>query len=237
LNLNLWSDFSAAHGIVAQAIKRAPILTLIVVLLAACQSFLGNESGLLGTIESFLVLGLSCRVVYETWSVITGTERPDPKQDYARLASVWGNSILYGMAVSVGFVFLIVPGIYFAVAASLGLAIACIKKVRAAQAFGESMKLISTRFWESFSYFFPVLFLFGIVASGSLLAQIYGYSLVTGAMHATGVKEDTLMGATAMVTTSADLFTNWALLCVVTMQVRLYKALKEAPEHATQTTV
>ncbi|GJM61888.1 MULTISPECIES: hypothetical protein [Persicobacter] len=93
-----------------------------------------------------------------------------------------GISILLGFGVVLGFMFLIIPGIFLAVAWSVVLPAKIIEELGIGAAFSKSRYLVRDNWWNTFGFFIIIgliVWVVGVLASLPLLAQM-GLSIFSG---------------------------------------------------------
>jgi hypothetical protein len=103
----------------------------------------------------------------------------------SRLHSVLWVSVLVGLATIAGFIALIIPGIYLAVAFSLALPVLLLENKKGGSALGRSRKLVSGRWWR----------VFGVLLAGYILASVIA-GIVQGLLAAlmfVAVGDDSVM--------------------------------------------
>lgn len=88
--------------------------------------------------------------------------------------------IIFYLVFAGGLILLIIPGIYFAIANSLGpIRVLLDKEAGPGNAFGESRRLISDNWWRTFGLFFLVgLIVYGITMVFSIPTAIYSFLFV-----------------------------------------------------------
>jgi hypothetical protein len=174
---------------------------------------------LLRITDEFVFTALACVVVNEMWSTVSGAPRKEHHRDYDRLLSAWGNGLLYGLMVLVGSLLLLAPGIYFAVAGSLGIVFVCVEERGAISALDASWKLIKGSFWKTLRYLLSAPILSGVVVT-----ILFMLVMITGSL----VNEnfDKTIGAN-IVAGIFGLLTEWIVLCMIALQVAVYHHLKQ----------
>ncbi len=71
----------------------------------------------------------------------------------------FGAGILVALMIGAGFIFLLIPGIYLAVASSLTFMVITMERVDVGKAIGRSMDLIKGNWWSTFGYYLVNIFI------------------------------------------------------------------------------
>lgn len=237
LPLNPWRDFVAAQSIAWRALRRSPILVAITVVSAVLSGILPAFDRGLMMVDGIVGVMLSMRVVYETWAELNNIPRSascphtpntlDPKRDFERVISAYGNGIYYGLAWMIGSLLFIAPGVFMMVAGSLGVIFVCIEEMRAAPAFEASRVLLKGRFWPAFHYLAATTGVFGLGVTFGLFALMFGVETAIEFIAPSSAQNTDLSIPSQIISFGIGLWITWFLMCQTAMQVRLYKRFKE----------
>lgn len=195
-----------------------PVISIYLIASCLLESFFEPLEKLLRIPDSLAMLAVNCAVVYNVWDDLHKGEKSSVMEGTNRFISVWGNSILYGLAILVGGLLLVLPGLYMSVVASLGIVFICVEKMTAMKAFSASHDLVKGHFWKAASYLVPTpLILFAVAFGGLVLISIM-LEIATPNFE---------MGLPWKVITSFwTLFCVWGACSITSLQVRLYAYLK-----------
>lgn len=109
---------------------------------------------------------------------------------WAHIPWVFGYTIIWTLMLMVGFIFLIIPGIFFGVATSLLFAVYFLENKGFSESMSRSMELVRNNWWRTLGFFL----LLGIVVSTFNLVVSFPLGLITGG--------GALLGATEITTTT-----------------------------------
>ncbi len=126
--------------------------------------------GLLGVLAFLLATGACFRAIAEGWLGRTPNWRESLGFAARRTHSLLWISVLYGLGALVGFVFLILPGIWISIAWIVAFPVLFVEDRRGRKALGRSFRLVEGRWWPAF----------GVTAVGFLLASVLGFILQVG---------------------------------------------------------
>lgn len=136
-------------------------------------------------------------------------ERSTPEQTWARLrASLLpsvGLSVLYLLAVLVGALFCLIPGIYIAIAFSLGYIVLLREGLGITESLGRSYRLVQENWWSTFGLILVISLVAGI-ASGVLSIPTYLLTFMTMLKVIEENNTALLILATIVSTTGSTLF-------------------------------
>jgi hypothetical protein len=145
------ADAAAGGGWVSRV-----VWTLVSVVIGIAGSFL-VQAALVETVRDVRD-GRADRTIGETYRVVQ-----------ARLGSVIGAGILAGIAIAIGFVLLIVPGLYLLTIWSMLIPVIVIEGRSTGEAFGRSQEIVRGHGWSVLGLVI-VTFLISAVASGIVTA-------------------------------------------------------------------
>ena len=148
----------AEIGASVAAFALAALANVIATVLAAAACFKGVSDAYLGA--------------EPTWRNSLGFARD-------RLGSLLWLTLLGTLLVILGFVALIVPGIYLGVAYSLATPVLLFEGVRGRKALGRSLRLIRHRWWPTFGAIFLGFLLAGVVSG--VVGGLFGVLVLTSA--------------------------------------------------------
>lgn len=206
---------------VFSALKRAPLAVAYLVLSSFIATLHPMAEKLLRLADSLVMIAAAMCIVYEVWSALSGTPRQEHKLDYRRITSAFGASWAYGLAVLVGSLLFIAPGVYFMFSASLAIVFICIDGDTAISSLGASRKLVRGNFWRAMGYLSPAALLTVLGVAGVFLVGGVGAGLAFGeAESPAATAVDVVLG------TGLSLALTWLALSIVPLQVRLFHALK-----------
>jgi hypothetical protein len=120
---------------------------------------------LIGVLAQLLSTGAVFKLVLDSY--LGGT--PDLSESYAfaktKVFSLLWLSILIGVFVAIGFVLLIIPGIYILVATSVAIPVLMLEGITGFQAIRRSAALVSHRWWATFGRLVTAFLLVGIASA------------------------------------------------------------------------
>lgn len=218
--LRWWRDFWRFQPEVLRTLRNSPILVGYLVLSSLICAVHDGLDKLFRVPDAIALMALSMRLVYEVWAEVSGTPRQDLKLDYKRFVSALGCHWMYGIGSIIGALFFLVPGIYVAVTASLGIVYVCLEQLGAVMALEASSKLIKGHFWRAFRY----------LPSAAIIMGAGIYSCAGVAAILMGIVNEQFAEAigTKVMYFLVSLALQWAALSIIPLQVRLYQFLKEA---------
>jgi hypothetical protein len=216
-----WHDFWASQPIVFRALAKAPIAVGFLVLSTIASMTIPSAEKIAQFGDGIAMLALTLCIIFETWSEVSGTPRQDHKNDYARIYTAFGASCLYSIAVLLGGVLFLVPGIYVLISASLAVVFICVEQYPAVAAFEASRKLVSGRFWRSMRYLLAAPLLSLLVLGIGFFVLAIAEDVALGQSESAMTKlVDNIVG------TGISIALTWLPLSIVPLQVRLFHALK-----------
>lgn len=136
-------------------------------------NFLGDTFMWLGISMIFLLFGyiISLIVVFEFIRLYESRENPETidvpeiwETVKQYLLSMIGAGIAIAIVISIGILFLIIPGIYLMVVLTLVTPIMIIERKSFSDAFSRSFKLISEKWWSTFGLLFVTTLIAGFMA-------------------------------------------------------------------------
>lgn len=130
-------------------------------------AFLGATvvSGLLGYVATQLATAASFQIVSGDYLDHAPTWQESLRSARSRLRSLLWLSILYGLALALGFILCILPGIYLGVVFSVAVPVLLFEEVKGTAALGRSRRLLDGRFWPALGVLAVSIILAGTVST------------------------------------------------------------------------
>jgi hypothetical protein len=165
----------------------------VFVLVGIASGLLQNAGGLvLGTLA--LIVELVGRAIFVGFVVRLVEDVRDGRRDHTvgdlfssasdAIVPLIGFGILFGIGVGIGFILLVIPGLFLLTMWSVGAPAIVVEKEGPIGAFGRSWRLVRGDGWRVFAVLL-VVFLIGLAVSAVLLA--IGHSIGSGAVLVAGV--------------------------------------------------
>jgi hypothetical protein len=215
--LHWWKDFWLFQPTIFRALKRCPFVVAYVLISAAISSVTDSFDKVLRIPDGIALLSMTLTIIFEVWAQLRHQPRQEHKLDYKHIVSAWGNSICFGLAIVFGGLLFLLPGIYFLFGASLGIVFVCLEEKRAGAAFDASCKLVKGKFGRTMSYLCGAPLLMGLAVTVAVVVPV---------MFANDVFDQT--PAYKVLMFACSLATEWIVLSIVPLQVRLYAYLKQS---------
>jgi hypothetical protein len=166
--------------------------------------------GLVTLIGILLSVAVAYRAVTEAYMGHEPAAGESVRFAFARLFSVLWVSILFVLGVGIGFILLIIPGIYLLVSWSVTLPVLMVEGIKGRKALGRSLSLIDTRWWQTFTILLVLVILISVIPS--VIAGLISDAIV-GSSSSVG----TIVVVTTVVGTIVRIITLPALVAGVTV--------------------
>jgi len=130
---------------------------------------------ILGIVANTVATGASFKAVADAYLGEQPTWRSSLRFAFARIHSILWITFLGGILTVIGFVFCIIPGIYFWIAFAVAVPVLLTEGVKGSKALGRSRRLVKDRWWGTFG-----VVLLGTILAGIVSAAIGGLARLAG---------------------------------------------------------